>query len=108
MEKLIIRAAAILTAAFVIAAAGGVMYNSHVRTEHMPAEIRYEVAVDENIWPDHYYSEDYDYVQFRNGQLATYWTFEYGTHPLAGPVWVFHTFPIKFEDVSLHLKTLTR
>jgi hypothetical protein len=108
MGKLIIWASAVLTATFIIAAACGVFYNSHVRTEHMPADIQYEVVVDENIWPDRFYTDDSLSKQYQRLQADTYWTFEYGTYPLAGPVWVFHTFAIEITDAKFTTHRITR
>ncbi len=108
MGKLIIWASAILTATFIIAAACGVFYNSHVRTEHMPEAIQYEIVVDENIWPDRFYTDDSLSKQFRSFQADTYWTYEYGAYPLAGPVWVFHTFKIEMTEISFTTRRIAR
>jgi len=69
----------------------------------MPAEIRYEIIAKKNIWPDQFYINSYPTLQ-----LYGYWTFEYGAHPLAGMVWVYHPSELNLTDFDLTVNQITR
>jgi hypothetical protein len=91
MDKFIIRAIALPLLIFLSAAMSGIQIHRHARTAYMPVEIRYEIVLSDNVWPNRYYAVTYDMPEPRNLYFNGYWTFEPGKHLFAEPVWLHHT-----------------
>ncbi len=74
----------------------------------MPQEIRYEIVISDNIWPDWFYATSYDMPQPRSIYFNGYWTFEPGKHPFSGPMWVYHTSELTLKEVNYTVNQITR
>ena len=100
MDKFIIRAMTLPMIIFLSAAVSGIQIHRHARIANMPQEIRYEIVLSDNVWPDRYYAETYDMPEPRNLYFNSYWTFEPSKHPFSGPMWVYHTNELTLTDVD--------
>jgi hypothetical protein len=108
LDKFILAAACLLTAACILGAAIGIPYAHHNRDACMPAPIHYLVKVNENIWPDWIYATNYDEPKDRSIHFSGYWTFEAGSSPLSGFVWTYHANDYTFEDVNYTIIEIVR
>ena len=108
MERWIARITALIVLFLLVAAAFGVQTNSHAKFADMPADIKYQILAKAGIWPDNFYASAYSSPQARSFYLNGYWTFEHGTHPFAGPMWVYHTNELTINDTDFVVNTITR
>jgi len=108
MDKFIFRAMTLLMVIFLSAAVFGIQIHRHARVVYMPVEIRYEVVLSDNVWPDRYYAVTYDMPEPRSLYFNGYWTFEPGKHPFAGPVWAYHTNELVLKEVSYTVNQVTK
>jgi hypothetical protein len=108
MNRFISLAISISMVIILIAAAFGIQNNHKARDTYMPAEIRYEVDVSANIWPDRYYASAYDIPESRSIHFNGYWSFEPGSYPFAGPVWLYHTTELTLTDVDYTVLEIIR
>jgi len=98
----------VAVAVFVMAAAIGNRYNLNFKTDGMPLEVRFQVIVQHDGWPDQFYSDSYSQADSRSFHMDDYWTFEPGTHPFAGPRWVYHPTPLDRTDADLVINSIER
>ena len=84
MDRFILRAITLFMVIFLSAAVSGIQIYRHARIAYIPAEIRYEIVISDNVWPDRYYAVTYDMPEPRNLYFNGYWTFEPGSTPLRG------------------------
>ncbi len=103
MDRFIKTAITLSVVILVSSATFGIQFNHQAKVADMPAEIRYEIIAKKNIWPDQFYVDSY-YSPQSNG----YWTFEYGSHPLAGMVWVYHPSELNLTDFDFAVHQITR
>jgi hypothetical protein len=107
MDKLVIRTTTIMVTIFLVAATFGVQFNRHAKNADMPAEIRYEILSNKNIWPDRFYTTSYSSPEPRSFYLNGYWTFEHNSHPFAGPVRAYHPFELTITDSDFKVNPIT-
>jgi hypothetical protein len=108
MGKLIPRCTIVFLVLVLIASVFGVQTYSNARTTNMPAEIRYEIVLSDNVWPDRYYSVTYDMPEPRSLSFNGYWTFEPGKHPFPGPVWIYHTNELILKETNYTVNQIAR
>jgi TRAP-type mannitol/chloroaromatic compound transport system permease small subunit len=108
MSKLVSISAVLFVIILMVSASFGVRYNGHAKVADMPAEIKYEIKANKNIWPDQYYSVSYPDTGSRTFKLASYWTFEHSKYLFGGPVWVYHAYEINMTDVDFTVVELPR
>ena len=108
MDKFIVRTVTFSIIAVLLAAVFGVQNNRHLRPLYMPSDIRYEIVLSDNVWPDRYYSNTYDMPEPRSLYFNGYWTFEPAKYPFSGPVWVYHTNELTLKEANYTVNQVTR
>jgi hypothetical protein len=108
MDKFIIRAMALPLVIFLVASVSGIQINRNARVANMPLEILYDVVLSDNVWPDHYYTSNFDMPEPRSLHFNGYWTFEPSNLPFSGPIWVFHTNELVLKEVNYTVNQVTR
>jgi hypothetical protein len=107
IEKILVITTSLLTMTFVLAAAIGIPYNNGVRDRYMPSEIQFLIKVNENKWPDWFYSGSYS-SENRSFHLNTYWTFEPSKLPLSSALWVYHSYALDMKDVNFEVISVNK
>ena len=108
MSKLAIIATSFLVLVLLLDATFGIQYDRHAKVADMPPGINWQIVVNANIWPDVFYSSSYFPSPSGSLHLDSYWTFEHGSYPFAGPVWVFHPIALDKSDVTFTANQITR
>lgn len=109
MNKLILSTVSVALVIFIVAAGLGIQNNLNLKTRYMPADIRYDITIPSNIWPDHYYVSAYDRPQPRSVYFPDgYWTYEPGKKPFCSPMWVFHVGELTLAEADYTVVEIIR
>jgi len=91
MNKFILISISAITLLLIAVSAFGTAHNRSIKWQQMPNDIRYEVIVNDNVWPDRYYASTYEEIDATTIVFSEgYWVFEPSKKPFGGSAWVFH------------------
>jgi len=102
------RALILSLALFSLAMFVSIQVNIYYKVTRMPAEIHYQVVLNENVWPDQFFSAAYTLVEPNGFRVEGYWTFEPSHCPLSVCKWEYHPEALIMTEVYSTIREIKR